>query len=450
MQPVTRTTSDVDLRTLVGRTELAAAQEWLRDHPVWVVADELDRMGPVDTVTAFRLLDAAPALAVFEALEPQRQQAILDVMRGAEFSEFVDSLDPDDRARMLGELPAAVASRVLAGLSPAERAMTATLLGYPDDSAGRYMTPQVVVLRDDLSVGEALARVRAHGAEAETIYTLPVVDDERHLVGVVELRELVLSDDDTAVADLLVAEPPRVRATEPAERAARLMNDAEVLDLPVVDTDDRLVGLLTFDDADEVIELADSEDAARQGGAHPWAGHYMAVSVLRLARTRVVWLVLLLVVSLLTVTVAYGFEDALEEVAALALFIPLLIGTGGKVGTQASSACVRALAIGEVRLTDVARVAGREAATGLLLGTGLGALAIGAGLLFADLGVAVVVGVSLLLICLLAALVGGLSPLLAKRLGVDPALVSAPVVTTVVDVLGLVIYFGVASAMLGL
>jgi magnesium transporter len=443
-------TAERPLRALIESSEFADAQEWLRARPAWEVADELDRMGPVDTVAAFRLLDPDTAFTVFEELEPSRQQAVLEVMRGAEFSAFVDSLDPDDRARMLGELPAKVARRVLAGLSPSERAMTATLLGYPDGSAGRYMTPQVVVLREHLSVADALAHVRARGAEAETIYTLPVVDGERRLTGVVELRELVLAEEAAAVADLVVTEPPRVRATDPAEQAARLMADSNVLDLPVVDAEDRLLGLLTFDDADEVIEQAESEDSARQGATHPWAGHYMAVSVLQLARTRVVWLVLLLIVSVLTVTVAYGFEEALEQVAALAIFIPLLIGTGGKVGTQASSACVRALAIGEVRLSDVARVAWREAATGLLLGTGLGVLAILVGLVFADAAVAVVVGVSLLLICLLGALVGGLSPLAAKRLGIDPALVAAPVVTTVVDVLGLLIYFVVASALLGL
>ncbi|WP_425955667.1 magnesium transporter [Xylanimonas sp. McL0601] len=438
------------LRVLVESGDFAMAQEWLRSHQVWEIVDAIDRVGPVDAVAAFRLLDPDRAFAVFEDLEPSGQQAILEVMRGAEFSAFVDSLDPDDRARMLGELPAKVARRVLAGLSPAERTMTATLLGYPEDSAGRYMTPQVVVLHERLTVAAALARIRARGSDAETVYTLPVVDGQRRLTGVVELRELILSDDDATVADLVVTETPRVRATEPAETAARLMSDSNIRDLPVVDAEDRLLGLLTFDDADEVIEDAETEDAARQGGARRWEGHYMAVSVLHLARTRAVWLVLLLIVSLLTVTVAYRFEDALEQVAALALFIPLLIGTGGKVGTQASSACVRALAIGEVRPSDIARVTIREAGTGLLLGTGLGALAIGAGLFFAGLDVAVVVGVSLLLICLLGALVGGISPLVARRLGIDPALVSAPVVTTVVDVLGLVIYFVVASAMLGL
>jgi magnesium transporter len=351
---------------------------------------------------------------------------------------------------MLGELPAMVARRVLAGLSPQERALTATLLGYPEDSAGRYMTPEVVVLREDLSVAAALTHVRERGLAAETIYTLPVVDTERHLTGVVELRDLVLADAEATVADLVRGHPRYVRATDSAERAARLMADENILDLPVIDAEDRLVGLLTFDDADEVIEDADSEDASRQGGAKHWDGHYMRVSVLQLARTRAVWLVLLLIVSLLTVTVAHHFEDALEEVAALALFIPLLIGTGGKVGTQASSACVRALAIGEVRPSDLARVTAREAAVGLLLGAGLGVLGIAASMLFTGFDVAAVVGISLLAICLLGALVGGISPLVARRVGIDPALVSAPVVTTVVDVLGLAIYFLVASAVLGL
>jgi len=439
----------VALRALIERGDLVAAQRWVLGRPAWEVADSLDRMNPGAAATAFRLLDFDRALEVFEELEPSTQNAVLDVMRGHEFRDFVDALDPDDRARMLGELPAAVAQRVLAGLSPAERAMTAILLGYPEESAGRYMTPQVVMLHEGMSVAAALAHVRAVGKDAETVYTLPVIDNDGHLTGLVNLRELVLAADDVPVTDFVVSAPPRVRATEPAERAARLMADSNVLDLPVVDAAGRLVGLLTFDDADEVIEDADSEDAARQGAANPWAGHYMAVSVLQMARTRVVWLVPLLVLSLLTVTVAYGFEEALEKEAVLAIFIPLLIGTGGKVGTQASSACVRALAIGEAKPSDLARVTIRESATGLLLGAGLGVLAIGAGLIFAGLSVAVVVGVSLLLICVLAALVGGLSPLVAKRLGIDPALVSAPLVTTVVDVLGLIIYFAVASVLLG-
>ena len=448
--PVASTKPTESLSSLVAEGNFAAVQEWLDAHQLPEIVDAIDRMDKVAAVAAFRLLDPELAFDVFEDLEPSGQHAILETMRGAEFSQFVDSLDPDDRARMLGELPAKVARRVLEGLSPEERAMTSALLGYPEDSAGRFMTPQVVVLHERLTVGAALARVRVRGSEAETVYTLPVVDAERRLTGVVELSELILADDDASVADLVVTDPPRVRATDPAEKAARLMADSNIRDLPVVDAENRLVGLLTWDDADEVIEEADSEDAALQGGASYWDGHYMKVSVLQLARDRGMWLVLLLVVSLGTVMVAAHFEEALDAVPALALFIPLLIGTGGKVGTQASSACVRAIAIGEVRTSDLLKVTMREAATGVLLGVGLGLLSIVAGLIFTDLDIAIVVGVALLFISLLGALVGGTSPILARKLNIDPALVSAPVVTTVVDVLGILIYFLVATMLLGI
>lgn len=448
--PSTIEIPNVALRALLERHDFTGAGSWAAERPVWEVADAIDRMDSVQAVAAFRLLDSERALEVFEELDSNSQEAILDTMRGAEFRDFVNELDPDDRAHLLGELPAAVAQRVLAGLSPSERALTTVLMGYPEGSVGRRMTPQFVMLNNEMTARQAMSHIRAHGVDAETIYTLPVVTGDRRLTGIVELRELVMAPGDMPISTLIETTPPRVHATEPAEIAARLMADSNVLDLPVVDAQDRLVGLLTFDDADELIEAADSEDAARFGGSNPWAGHYMAVSVLQMARSRAGWLVLLLAVSFLTVTVADRFESALEQVAALALFIPLLIGTGGKAGTQASSACVRALAIGEVRPADAARVAFREAATGLMLGAGLGVLAMVAGRLFASAQVAFVVGLSLLLVTLLGALVGGLSPLLAKRFNVDPALVSAPVVTTVVDVLGLVIYFLVATAVLGL
>lgn len=448
--PVTTTRPTESLSSLVERGDFTAVQDWLAAHRLPEIVDAIDRMDEVAAVAAFRLLDPELAFAVFEDLEPEGQHAILETMRGTEFSAFVDSLDPDDRARMLGELPAKVARRVLEGLSPEERAMTAALLGYPEDSAGRFMTPQVIVLNERQSVGAALARVRARGSEAETVYTLPVVDAERRLTGVVELSELILADDDASVADLVVTDPPRVRATDPAEQAARLMADSNTRDLPVVDAENRLLGLLTWDDADEVIDEADSEDAALQGGASYWDGHYMKVSVLQLARDRGIWLVVLLVVSMGTVMVGAGFEEALERYAQLALFIPLLIGTGGKVGTQAASSCVRAIAIGEVRTSDLLRVSLREAGTGILLGVGLGLLSIVGGLIFAPLNIAVVVGVALVFNSLLGALVGGTSPIIARRLRIDPALISAPVVTTVVDVLGLLIYFLVASALLGI
>ncbi|WP_233521419.1 magnesium transporter [Streptomyces triticagri] len=437
------------LKDLIENQELHAALEWLETNPPHLIADELARMDAVDAGVAFRLLDKDRALTVFEELEPVDQQQILEGLRDHSFLELVESMAPDDRARMLREAPAKVAKRVLAGLSTHERRMTSALLGYPEGSAGRYMTPEVVALAQDLTVQQALETVRSKGPHAETVYTLPVVDRGRRLTGIVELRELVLSAPDAMVSDLVVTEPAFAYAGDPAEQASRLMRETNDLNLPVVDSERRLVGLLTIDDAVEVIEAADTEDMARQSGASPWSGHYMATGVWRLARYRALWLSLLLVAATLTVSVTQLFEGTLEEVAALAMFIPMLIGAGGNAGAQAATACVRALAVGEVRGSDLFKVIWREARVGLVLGSLLAVLGLVVGTLFVNAKVAVVVAITLVLICAWAATIGGTMPLLAKRLRIDPAVVSAPMVTTLVDATGLVIYFLTAKAVMG-
>lgn len=437
------------LEVIVENQRLHAALEWLETHPPHVIADELARMGKVTAGVAFRLLDKDRALAVFEELEPVDQQEILEGLRDHTFLEIVEGMAPDDRARMLREAPAKVAKRVLAGLSVHERRMTSALLGYPEGSVGRYMTPEVVALPQDLTVEQALRTVRAKGSHAETVYTLPVVDHSRRLTGIVELRELVLSPPETMVSQLVVTEPTYAYATDTAERASRLMRETNDLNLPVVDSENRLVGLLTFDDAVEVIEAADTEDMARQSGAAPWAGHYMAAGVWQLARYRALWLSLLLVAATLTVSVTQAFEGTLEEVAQLAMFIPMLIGAGGNAGAQAATACVRAMAVGEVRGSDLLQVIWRECRVGFVLGGLLAVLGVIVGAVFVSVKIAIVVGITLVLICGWAATIGGTMPLLAKRLKIDPAVVSAPMVTTLVDATGLIIYFMTAKAVLG-
>ncbi|MFI9509796.1 magnesium transporter [Nocardia sp. NPDC052566] len=427
-----------------------AALDWLDNHQPHMIADQLARMDAVQAGMAFRLLDKDRALAVFEELEPVDQQQILAGLRDQSFRDLVEGMDPDDRARMLREAPAKVAKKVLAGLSPRERRMTAALLGYPEGSAGQYMTPEVVALPRNLTVAEALATVRAKGGNAETVYTLPVVDAGRRLIGVVELRELVLSGPETMVSELVVTEPAFARATDSAEKSARLMRSTNDINLPVVDSEDRLVGLLTIDDAVEVIEAADSEDVARQAGSAPWEGHYMAAKVFQLARYRALWLLLLLFAATLTVSVTDFFEGTLQQAAHLALFIPLLIGAGGNAGAQAATACVRALAVGEVRVSDLFKVIWRECRVGLVLGAMLAAAGVVIGSFFVETKVAVVVGITLVIICGWAATIGGTMPLLAKKLRIDPAVVSAPMVTTLVDATGLVIYFTTAKLVLGI
>ncbi|WP_083895887.1 magnesium transporter [Nocardia jiangxiensis] len=441
---------DASLRDSIAARHVDAAATWLENHPPHRIADELARMDAVHAGIAFRLLDKDRALAVFEELEPVDQQQILAGMRDQSFRELVEGMDPDDRARMLREAPATVVKKVLAGLSSRERRMTAALLGYSEGSAGRYMTPEVVALHRDLTVEQALGVVRAKGAHAETVYTLPVVDGGRRLTGVVEMRALVLSDPGTPLTELVVTAPVFARATDAAEKAARLMRETNLINLPVVDSEDRLVGLLTIDDAVEVIEAADSEDVARQAGASPWAGHYMAAGVFQLARYRAMWLLLLLVAATLTVTVTDAFEVTLTRAAHLALFIPLLIGAGGNAGAQAATSCVRALAVGEVRVSDLLKVIWRECRVGLVLGSMLAVVGMVIGAAFVGAQIAVVVGITLVIICGWAATIGGTMPLLAKKLRIDPAVISAPMVTTLVDATGLIIYFTTAKLVLGI
>ncbi|MFE7742014.1 magnesium transporter [Nocardia sp. NPDC057455] len=445
-----RPTLSESLQDVVETRRVDAALDWLGNHPPHVIADQLARMDAVRAGMAFRLLDKDLALAVFEELEPVDQQQILQGLRDQSFRDLIEGMAPDDRARMLREAPAKVAKKALAGLSPRERRMTASLLGYPEGSAGQFMTPEVVALPRDLTVAEALGMVRAKGGNAETVYTLPVVDSGRRLTGIVELRELVLSKPETMVSELVVTEPAFARATDSAEKAARLMRETNDINLPVVDSEDRLVGLLTIDDAVEVIEAADSEDVARQAGSAPWEGHYMAAGVFQLARYRALWLLLLLFAATLTVSVTDFFEATLHQAAHLALFIPLLIGAGGNAGAQAATACVRALAVGEVRVSDLFRVIWRECRVGLVLGSLLAAAGLAIGALFVGPRIALVVGITLVLICGWAATIGGTMPLLAKKLRIDPAVVSAPMVTTLVDATGLIIYFTTAKLVLGI
>jgi magnesium transporter len=438
-----------DLAELARAGDLRALREALTPHDVPGVVDELERTDRTTRAVAFRSLSKGQALAVFEDLDPELQSELLDGLRGDAVTELLEDLDPDDRAGLLDELPAGVAQRLLQGLSKAERDMTTTLLGYPARSAGRVMSPEVVAVPVRLTVGEALEHVRRKGASAETIYALPVVGDGLCVVGVVSLRRLFVTDDEVPVADVM-SEPVVVPATDDQEAAARTVRDHGALAVPVVDDENRLLGVLTVDDAMRILEAEESEDLARTGASEPLSRPYLASSVLGLVRARIGWLFVLIVGATLTVNVLDAFEDTLAQVVALALFVPLLIGTGGNAGAQAATTVVRAMAVGDVRFADLPRVVGREVATGFLLGSGLGLLGFVPAMLLVDRDIATVISVALVVVCTLATTAGSLTPMLAKRLGVDPAVVSAPFITTFVDATGLVVYFLVARAVLGL
>lgn len=401
--------------------------------------------------TAFRLIGRDRQLEIFEMLSLSDQQRLLDGMMHDRAATLVGDMDVDDQARLIGELPAKVASRLLSGMRARDLAGTAVLLGYPEGSAGRIMSPEYVSLKASMTAAQALLKIRSRALDAETIYTLPVLDDGRRLLGVIGLRRLLLADDGDKVGDLLFGDDVySVSAYDTAEDAALLIRDAGLIALPVLDLEQRLVGVITVDDAMDVLKDADTADVALHGGSSPLGRPYMSAGVLELARSRAVWLTLLIVAAALTVNVLQHFEDTLASLVTLALFIPLLIDTGGNAGAQASTVVTRALALGDIRREDLVQVLWREARAGALLGVMLAGLALPPVWWLFGADIAAVVSLTLAAVCVWASTVGAALPLVARRLGGDPAVVSAPVVTTLVDATGLIIYFTMARAVLGI
>lgn len=398
----------------------------------------------------FRLLPKDQALEVFETLPPTAAAELVRHLGDEQVTGVFAALDPDDRVRLLDELPAGVATRLLAALSGDEKDLTTIVMGYPAQSVGRRMSPEVRPLRGDMLASTGLERVRSWMDEVETVYTIPVVDDARRVVAVVGLRDLLRATADQTVADVAQVPFDVAPASESAEEAARRCTSAGRLALPVVDSEGRLVGIFTVDDALRTLGEAEREDHARQGGTEPLRSSYLTTPISRLVRTRVVWLLVLAIGATLTVRVLEGFEATLDQMVVLSVFIPLLIGTGGNTGNQAATTVTRALATGEVRGGDLFRILGREAAVGLSLGLILGGIGFSVVALVYGLDIAQVVGLTLVLICTLAAVVGGVIPLAAKALRADPAVFSNPFISTLLDASGLIIYFLIARWLLGL
>lgn len=428
--------------------EMLEVHQLVEQEQFALAAEHLSRLTPDEQAELLENLSDNQAADVFKFMDTAYQEHAVRRLSQRRVLRLVESLDPDDRVRLLEQMPATLARRLLTGISPTERRMTSELLGYPRESAGRYMTPEFLPLAPTQTVRDALAQIREKGRTAETVYVLPVVDDEGHFLGVVHLRELVMSEPDTEVMDLIDPGIEPIPATEDRERAARLIQSTDTLAAPVVDAQGRLLGLVTVDDAMDILDREGEEDLARAGGAEPLNRPYFSVSVLRLAGARVVWLLALAVTAVLTVNVLKVFEETLETVVTLALFIPLLIDTGGNSGAQSATTLVRAMSVGEVEPSDFFRILLREAIVGILLGSMLAAISMIPVWLFAGKKIAYVVALTLVVICGWASAVGAAVPLAARRIGIDPAVASAPFITTLIDATGLIFYFLIARAIL--
>ena len=421
------------------------------------VADLVEGLEADPAALVFRLLPRDLATDVFSYLEPDRQQSLIASLGTERVAALLNELDPDDRTALLEELPAEVAQRLIALLTPAERRVTQAILGYPEESVGRLMTPDYVRVKADWSIARALDHVRKYGRDAETIDVIYVIDESRRLIDDLPLRQLLLADPQQTVEALMDRKVVALTATDDREEAVRQMQHYDLIALPVVDSRGILVGIVTFDDVADVAEEEATEDIQKMGGMEALDAPYLEIGLGEMLRKRAGWLSVLFVGRMLTATAMGYFEGEIERAVVLALFLPLITSSGGNAGSQATSLVIRAMAVGEVALRDWWRVLRRELFTGLSLGLWLGLIGLARVVFWPDPGglygehfvqLGLAVGVSTLGVVTFGAFAGSMLPFLLRLLGLDPAAASAPFVATVVDVTGVVIYFSVAALML--
>ncbi len=407
----------------------------------------------------FRLLPKELAAESFVEMEPEAQELLIRSFSDNELKEVVDELYVDDAADLVEEMPANVVKRILKQADPEMRKSINQILRYPDNSAGSLMTTEYVSLRPDMTVEEAILRIRRQGVDKETIYTCYVTAADRRLLGLVTVKDLLLcADDETKIEDIMLTNLIFVNTHSDQEEAAHTMTKYDFLALPVVDGEGRMVGIITFDDAMDVLEEETTEDMEIMGGILPSEKTYVRSSALELFRNRIPWLMLLMVSATFTGLIITAFEGALAAQVALTAFIPMLMGTGGNSGSQSSVTVIRALSLDELRFSDIGRVLWKELRTALLCGIALAAVCfvkiwlvdrLLLGNASITLMVDAVVCLTLAVTVVCAKLVGCSLPMLAKVMKLDPAVMASPFISTIVDALSLLVYFLFAKALLG-
>ncbi|MBI3160222.1 MAG: magnesium transporter [Chloroflexi bacterium] len=435
---------------LEGRNLQGAIQLLQKEHPS-DIADLLELFDEKQRVQLFRLLNLEDAAEVLDEMSAEATLGLVEAVPDENIADLLEEMAVDDAAALLSDLPEGRAEDLLALVGPGEAAEIEKLLAHPDDTAGRLMNSEVVRVRKDWTLQETLEFLRSLDPDAETLAYLYVADEQERLVGVLPLRDLVTHSPDFRVGDVMDPNVVSVRVDADQEEAARLVSQYDFFAIPVVDSEGRLVGVITHDDVVDVLSEEFTEDFQRLGGSQPLEDEYLATSVATVFQKRVGWLLVLFLTEMLTGTVMRLYEQEMSAAIALAFFIPLLIGTGGNSGSQTTSTIVRALALGEVQLRDAWRLLWHEFKTGFLLGLVMAIVGFVRALLWGTgLPLALTVALALFAIVLWANIIGSLLPVLAERFRIDPAVISGPVMSTLIDATGLVIYFSLARAIIGL
>ena len=435
---------------LIEKKQYANLKRELSEMNEVDVAELLDPLDPNTTLLIFRMLPKDLAAEVFAHFSSEQQSSIIQAITDKELTHILDELFFDDMIDIIEEMPANLVNKILKNSNAEERKLINQFLKYPMDSAGSIMTIEYVDLKKDMTVKDAMAHIKKTGLNKETIYTCYVVNKNRVLEGIVSLRALVISDEDMQIVDLMEDDIIFVNTHDDQESVGNLFIKYGFMALPVVDNENRLTGIITFDDILDVIEQEATEDFQKMAAMAPSEEKYLDASVFSLAKQRFTWLLILMIGATLTAGIITSFEDILNRVVILTAFIPMLMDTGGNSGSQSSTLIIRGLAVGELTLKDKWKVLWKEFRISIVVGILLGFVNFLKNMYIDQVGfyIALTVSITLVFTVMVAKIIGGMLPLGAKRLNLDPAIMAGPLITTLVDSLALVVYFSIASLLL--
>ena len=441
-----------ELEELINSRNYCLLLSELEEHNEVDIAQLIEILPSDKAISTFRILPKERAADVFSQLSSESQQSIINSIKDKELADIIEDLFVDDIVDMLEESPASVVKRILTNVQPDTRQLINQFLKYPKDSAGSIMTAEFTDLRNDMTVEEAIKHIRRTGEDRETIYYCYVINEQRVLEGVITVKSLLLSDDEKIVNDIMSTNVIKVVTTDDREDVAYLFSQYNLISIPVVDNENRLVGIVTVDDAVDVMEKEVTEDFEKMAGMVPSERSYLKTNVFTHAKKRIGWLLALMISSMITGNILGRYEAAFAALPLLVTFIPMLTDTGGNAGTQSSTLIIRGIALSEVRSSDFLNVLWKEIRIGALTGIIL-ALVNYLRIIIMNPGsdiVALSVSIALFATVVIAKTIGGILPIIAKLLKFDPALMASPLITTIVDACSLLIYFWVATALLHL
>ncbi len=441
-----------EIRELLGRGQYTRLRQVIQELNDADIADYMEDMEEEEVIKIFRILPKDMAADVFSYLEIDRQQSIITSLSDKDAARIIDNMMSDDAKELMEEMPANVVKRLIANTSPDTRQAINHLMRYPEDSAGSIMTVEYVDLKENQTVGEAIERIRKVGLDSETINICYVLDKKRTLVGTVALRYLLISDADAVIGEMMHRNVVSLHTLMDQEEVARQFRKYEFTAMPVVDNEDRLVGIITMDDVVDILEEETTEDIEKMAALMPSDKPYLKMTVFDAYKKRIPWLLLLMISATFTGSIITSFESELSRYVVLTAFIPMLMDTGGNAGGQASAIIIRGISLDEIEFADWLVVIWKEIRTAVLCGLTLSICNFARLMIFDQVSVqvALVVCLTLLMAVIVAKVVGSTLPMLAKKIGLDPAVMASPFITTIVDAISLLIYFRVAELVLGI